>query len=175
MPKWLLIPRQSLKLPGEAVGHPPLRPEHDSLAAASQVIDYCHSPIRADWMDVFLLARCRFLIGTNSGPAFATALCGTPAVLTNWCPAAERPWHSSDIFVPKLLRTLSDGKYLTLSETLSGAMGQSHSLRYHTDRGIGVEDNNSEMIRAAVEEILAQSDRTSQPNAEEAKLRLQAD
>jgi putative glycosyltransferase (TIGR04372 family) len=146
------------------------------LPALPNVIDYCHSAIHADWMDIFLLARCRFLVGTNSGPAFVLALYGTPAVLTNWWPAAERPWHASDIFVPKLLRRLSNGQYVTLSETLCEPLGWSYSLRYLAKRcGVGIEDNHPEMIRAAVAEMLTRLDGPSQPAPGGAALRARAD
>jgi len=127
-------------------------------------------------MDIFLLARCRFLVGTNSGPAFVPALYGTPTVMTNWWPAWERPWHKPDIFLPKLLRKLSDGRYLTLSETLSEPLGWSYSLRYLAKRcGVDVEDNDPEMIRAAVVEMFTQLDGTEGPHPDVTALRARAD
>lgn len=146
------------------------------LPPLPNVIDYCHSAIRADWMDIFLLARCRFLVGTNSGPAFVPALYGKPSVLTNWWPAAERPWHTSDIFIPKLLRRLSDGRYVTLSETLCEPLGWSYSLRYLAERcGVRIEDSTPGTIQAAVVEMLTRLEGTSQPDAEGATLRARAD
>ena len=45
------------------MGDPSMRP----MPRAPRVIDYAHSAIRSDWMDVFLCARCRFFIGNTSG------------------------------------------------------------------------------------------------------------
>jgi hypothetical protein len=59
------------------------------------------------------------MLGSASGPIFVPPLYGVPAVLTNWWPPGMRPWHASDIFVPKLPRRSVDGRYLTLTETLS--------------------------------------------------------
>jgi putative glycosyltransferase (TIGR04372 family) len=151
-------------------------PNATPLPALPGVIDYCHSADRADWMDIFILARSRFMIGTNSGPAFVPALYGVPAVLTNWWPAGERPWRPSDIFVPKLLRKISDGSYLTLGQTLCEPFGWSYSKNYLSDRaGVRLEDNDGETIRAAVCEMLDRLDGNSQPDTDVDELRAHAD
>lgn len=145
------------------------------LPALPNVIDYCHSELCADWMDVFIASQCRFMLGTSSGPAYIPPLYGVPSVLTNWWPPAQRPWHASDIFIPKLIR-MSDGRYLTLSETLAEPFSYCHSRRYLADHeGVQVEDNDPEMIRAAVEEMLARLDGNVNDSTEVSDLRLRAD
>ena len=81
------------------------------LPPLANVIDYRHSDMRADWMDVFLLARSRFVLGSASGPIFVPPLYGVPVVLTNWWPPAMRPWHASDIYIPKLAKRAADETY----------------------------------------------------------------
>jgi len=133
------------------MGDPGMKP----LPALPNVIDYCHSELRADWMDVFIASRCRFMLATSSGPAYIPPLYGVPSVLTNWWPPAQRPWHASDIFIPKLMRRTASGRYLSLSETLTEPFSYCHSRRYLVDHeGVHVEDNDPEVIRAAVEEML---------------------
>jgi putative glycosyltransferase (TIGR04372 family) len=147
-----------------------------ALPPLGNVLDYCQSAIRSDWMDIFLLACCRFTICTNSGPAFVPLLYGVPSVLTNWWPAAERPWQPTDIFVPKMLRSLSDRRYLTLSETLSEPLCWCYSRRYLADRGrVYLEDSDPEIIRGAVSEMLARLDGKQCEDDQEEKLRSRAD
>ena len=153
------------------MGDPGMTP----LQPMANVIDYCHSDLRADWMDIFLAARCRFMIGTSSGPAYVPALYGVPSVLTNWWPPAQRPWHGSDLFIPKMLGKPSHGQYLTLSETLREPFSYCHSRRYLSDRGVVVEDNKPDMIRAAVQEMLDRLDGQSSEDAEVAEMRSRAD
>lgn len=155
------------------IGDPSMR----ALPKMPNVIDYCHSEIRADWMDIYILARCRFMVGTNSGPVFVPTLyADTPAVLTNWWPAAERPWHEADIFVPKLLRQLSDGRLLSLSETLREPFCWSFSRRFLAERGgVHLEDSDADIIRAAVREMLARLDGELEPDGEADNLRAHAD
>jgi putative glycosyltransferase (TIGR04372 family) len=154
------------------IGDPSMTP----MPALPHVIDYCHSTNRADWMDIFILACCRFLIGSNSGPAFVVGLYGRPAVFANWWPAGERPWHSSDIFVPKLLRKISDNSYVTLRATLREPLGWSYSQRYLAKRAsVRVQDNDPEIIRAATEEMLMRGDGGPIRDADTARLQARAD
>ena len=152
-------------------------PGMTTLPPLPNVIDYCHSSLRADWLDIFILARCRFMVGTNSGPIFIPALfADTPAVLTNWWPAAERPWHAADIFVPKLLRRLSDGRLLSLSETLREPFCWCFSRRFLAEgAGVRLEDNDPEIIRGAVREMLAHLDGCGEADDRTEALRAHAD
>jgi putative glycosyltransferase (TIGR04372 family) len=142
----------------------------------ANVFDYCHSDMRSDWMDVFLLARSRFVLGSASGPIFVPPLYGVPSVLTNWWPPAMRPWHASDIYIPKLPKRAVDGTYLTLSETLREPVSFCHSLRHlGAEMGVTVEDNDPDIIRDAVAEMLTRLDGVSGSNADVADLRVHVD
>jgi putative glycosyltransferase (TIGR04372 family) len=142
----------------------------------ANVIDYRRSEMRSDWMDIFLIACSRFMLASASGPSFVPPLYGVPAVLTNWWPPAARPWHSSDIFVPKIPRRSADGRYLTLSETLCEPFSWCHSRRYLAERGgVFIEDNDPEIIRGAVDEMLAALDGESSEHVGTEPLRARAD
>jgi putative glycosyltransferase (TIGR04372 family) len=146
------------------------------LPPLPNVFDYCHSDLCSDWMDIFIAARCRFLLGTSSGPAYVPALYGVPSVLTNWWPPAQRPWHASDIFVPKLARQLAGGRYLTLSETLSEPYSYCHSRKFLAERcDVTIEDNDPEMISAAVQEMMERLDGKQSADMEATGLSSRAD
>lgn len=149
-------------------------PQMPPLPSLPNVIDYCHSALRSDWMDIFIASQCRFLIGTASGPAYIPPLYGVPSVLTNWWPPAQRPWHAFDIFVPKLLRRLSDAQFLTLSESLTEPFSYCHSRSYLASQGVRIEDNDPDAIRAATEEMLSRLEGHFAANGEIADLRLRA-
>ena len=146
------------------------------LPPLANFFDYCRSEVRADWMDIFLLASCRFMLGTNSGPCFVPPLYGVPVVLTNWLPPGMRPWHASDIFVPKLLKRKANGGYLTLSQTLHEPLSHCHSQRYLAEYGgLTVQDNDAELIRGAVTEMLSRLDGDPGRDADVTDLRARAD
>lgn len=146
------------------------------LPPMPNVVDYCHSALHSDWMDVFVAAKCRFFLGTSSGPAYVPPLYGTPSVLTNWWPPAQRPWHPTDIFVPKMLRRLADGRFLTLRETLAEPFSFCHSLKYlEKEMKVSVEDNDESMIRESVVEMIERLEANTTHDADDCKLRQEAD
>jgi len=50
------------------------------------VIDYAHSVVRSDWLDVYLAASCRFMMATNSGVIWMAKLFGRPVLGSDWLP-----------------------------------------------------------------------------------------
>jgi len=129
------------------------------IPAIKNVFDYCHSTIRTDWMDVFLCAHARFLVGTSSGPAYVPSIFGVASVLTNWWPPAQRPWHAHDIFMPKLYRTRETSRYFSLSESLSEPFGYCNSIDYLIrTKKVVLENNGIEDIRAAVVEMIERTE-----------------
>lgn len=85
-----------------------------------------------------------------------------------------RPRHAEDIFIPKLPKRTANGAYLTLSETLREPVSYRHSLRYlAVHAGIAVDDNDPDIIRNTVVEML--EGLGASPEADAAELRLRAD
>jgi putative glycosyltransferase (TIGR04372 family) len=144
------------------------------LPPAANVFDYCHSKIRADWMDIFLLTKCRFLLGTSSGPAYVPGIYGAPSILTNWWPPAQKPWHPQDIFVPKRI-SIGKKRILTLAQSLEEPFGYCNSLSYLKEEENAVIKNNSPQdILGAVAEMFDRLDRTVRDNDEDIDLRDRA-
>jgi putative glycosyltransferase (TIGR04372 family) len=155
-----------------ALGDPRMTP----LPPLPQVLDYRHSRVRADWMDIFLCAQARFFLGTSSGPAYVPPIYGVSAVLTNWWPPAQKPWHPTDIFIPKLYRDVRDGRLLNLDESLAEPFGYCNSVDYLTKtKGVIVEDNEAEDIRLAVVEMLERLDGRTGNDRDVLELRARAD
>jgi putative glycosyltransferase (TIGR04372 family) len=116
------------------------------------------------------------MLGTSSGPAYLPPLYGVSSVLTNWWPPGQPPWHPSDLFIPKLLRRIDDGRHLTLRETLAEPFSFCHSEDYlRNTHKVEVVDNDSEVIWAAVVEMLDRLDGMAAVDAEVERLREQAD
>lgn len=150
-------------------------PSMTALPAGPKVFDYCKSDDRSDWMDVFLCASARFFTGTSSGPAYVPTDFGVPCVHTNWWPPAQRPWHSKDIFIPKLYRKIADGSVLTLSQSLREPFGYCNSISYlKKTQGVEVLDNSADDIRDAVIEMLERMENLNNYNADDIKAREQA-
>jgi putative glycosyltransferase (TIGR04372 family) len=67
-------------------------------------------------LDVFLLSQARFMIATNSGPAWVAGSFGTPVLLTNWAPIGIKYHYPNVIMLPKRLWSRKENRLLTEDE-----------------------------------------------------------
>ena len=79
------------------MGDPTMKP----LPPMERVIDYAHSPAKADWLDVFLCGRCRLFVGLASGLSQVAVSFGVPCVYVNWISNVLPPFSARDVFIPK--------------------------------------------------------------------------
>ena len=109
------------------------------------------------WMDFYLCANCKFMIGTEGGFTTLPPYWGRPSLMTNkvqliygW---EEVPCTQYDMFMPKKFYSEKKGRFLNYYEML-----QISELCERTDcefekRKIVLSDNTEEEINEAVEEI----------------------
>jgi putative glycosyltransferase (TIGR04372 family) len=136
------------------LGHPNVTP----LPELPQVVDYARSELRADWMDVFLVGCSRFLVGTDSGPSALPVAFGVPVVLTNVYPASARPWSPGDLYLPKLLWSEAEERYLSFRELFRPPFYDKPIGDILAGLRIRVVDNRPEELREAVVEMLDRLD-----------------
>jgi putative glycosyltransferase (TIGR04372 family) len=108
-----------------------------------RLIDYAHSPARSADMDIILCGLCRFFIGTCSGLSGVPRLFGVPTIYTNVTPAYVRPASGADLFIPKLLRTKTDGRRLSFRECWAEPYGRTFRPEILDVFGLVNEDNCS--------------------------------
>jgi putative glycosyltransferase (TIGR04372 family) len=130
------------------------------LAPMPRAIDYAHSALKSEWMDVFLLGACRFLIGTSSGPAYVPPLFGIPCVLTNWLPTGQRPFNGRDIYIPKLYQAGFPPRQLSFGEMMAPPIGYAPGYVHAEELGLAQVPNTPEEIREVVIEMLDRLDGT---------------
>src|SRR5262249_31175182 len=106
------------------MGHPVKR----STPPVDGLIDYANSGQRADWMDIFLCARSRFFLGTQSGLSYVPNVFGVPTIMTNYISLGIPPWYGNDLFIPKLLFSKRKNRQLTFAETLSTKLGFTQNI-----------------------------------------------
>lgn len=132
------------------MGDPSMRP----LPPMPQVIDYAHSELRSDWMDVFCCTQCHFLVGVTSGLHHVPSSFGVPCVLTNYVAMASRPAPKDDIYIPKLYWSVPEERYLSFAEAMSPPFGYTQSGNVLVSSGIRVVNNTPEEINEVVIEML---------------------
>lgn len=121
--------------------------------------DYSNSEYRDPFLDIYLLAKCRFLLGTPSGLCHVAHLFRTPSLMANTVNVCNI--HSVDLYIPKKIRDIRTGRLLTFAEFLKryhsyNDMGLffENGINQEKKLGIRYEDNTPEEIAAATQEML---------------------
>ena len=148
------------------IGDPTMTP----LPSTDRVVDYVHSEARADWMDIFLMGGCRFMIASPSGPMAVALLFGRPVAGANWIPMGHGPFGGDDIHIPKLYRSERDERILSFEEVLLTERRDWHDGRLYRDNGITWRDNTPEEIRNLTVEMMDRLDGRASYDTEDERL-----
>lgn len=137
------------------MGDPTTKP----IAPMDGIIDYAHSPLRSDWLDVFLCARCEFFIGNTSGLLFVPAAFGRPVALANLLPvSASSPFGTRDLGMPKLLWSRAERRMLSFAEILGSDVGNFRFSSLYREHGLEPVENTADEIRDFALEMLGRLD-----------------
>ena len=141
------------------------------LPTMDNVWDYATSNLKCDWMDVFLCAAARFMIGTSSGPATISRAFGVPISMTNYLPSATLYLAMRDLFLPKLLRETATGNMVSFERQMSLPLSACVSDgMYKNLYGIEIISNTPQEIRELVEQMMDTLDGKTGNTAEDASL-----
>jgi len=138
------------------MGNPTMKP----LPQMNKVIDYAHSDARSDWMDVFLCASSRFIIGTDSGLTYVPSCFGVPIAMTNNVPMGVRMYSQQDIYISKLYWSIHEERYLDFAQSMAPPLGHAFSNEGLAASGVKVVDNTPDEINDLVVEMLERIDGT---------------
>lgn len=130
------------------------------LPSMPRVVDYAHSPLKCDLMDMYLMSRCRFFLGTEAGPTAVAMLFNRPMVLVNlteWSHFA--PMGPSDLAIIKHIYSRPHGRLLGLREIFDAPFTVQAFNRFGTPDFEFVE-NTADEIREVVDEFLTRGDDT---------------
>ena len=131
-------------------------PSMTPISPRARVINYATSANRSPEIDIYLCAECAYFVGTNSGFSVIPPVFGKRCVLTNWSPIGIPNWYLDDIYIPKLIRKLSENRYLTFKEMYASFTGWSQFTRDYEGTDFVVEDNSAEDLRDAAAELHAE-------------------
>ena len=133
------------------MGDPSMTP----LPSMPQVIDYVHHRIRSDWMDVFLGATCRFLIGTGSGYLHIPMFFGVPCILTNF--PGFIPYFglkNYDLYLPRWIKNAQTNNLISFDQFMSPPTSMFYSLERYSKAGLQWVENTPEELEGATQEML---------------------
>jgi putative glycosyltransferase (TIGR04372 family) len=131
-------------------------PTMTKMPELPRVIDYAHGS-REEWLDLYLLAASRFLIGTNSGPAWVAGTFGVPAVLTNWAPIGIKSHYRNTLTINKRLWSNEKSRFLGADEQIAGPLAYADSDYILRRENVSAVPNTPEEITDAVDRMLSQT------------------
>jgi len=137
--------------------------------AHPRLIDYAINGMRSDFMDIYLGAKCTFVISSGLGwdavPAWGFR---KPVLFTNLLPTGYLPTFS-DKFIFTTKRHILSGQQheLTLSEIFNHGVGFSLHTSDYTSKSIELIENTPEEIRDVVIEMAERLNGTWQPHEDD--------
>jgi len=141
--------------------------------AHSKFIDYSLN-FRNDFMDIYLMAKCRFVLGTTSGICDVAMIFDRPRVGVNWVPIGSAPWGKQCLYIPKKLRGKNSKKYIFFTQFIHKTKNKANPLLWYGnlfyEAGYEYENNTPEEILDATKEMVARLEGTWHPSEENQKL-----
>jgi putative glycosyltransferase (TIGR04372 family) len=121
------------------------------LPKMQNVIDYAHAVERVDWMDVFLWAKAKFSIATNSGGSEAPMCFGTPVIRTNYSSFGHCSFFEKSFMVPKLYKIKSEKIPMSLQQALRTPIPWCESTVHENIEFEVINNSPQDLVDAAVE------------------------
>ena len=116
------------------------------------ITDYASS-LRSDFLDVYLLFRCKFLINGSTGIVSIRAMFNLPSLNSDFY-RLHKNWFKNDIGLFQKVWLVRENRLATVGEMV--AMGDSFSDERHQERlGVRLVKNTAEEILAACDEMEA--------------------
>jgi putative glycosyltransferase (TIGR04372 family) len=120
----------------------------------SKIIDYAMKH-RTEFLDIFLLANCRFLIGSPCGYThLAYDLFRKPLVCVDFsCLEYVYTWSDKCLFIPKKLWLRKEHRFMRFREIFDSGVGTFFRTEFYAENGIEIVDNTPEEISAVAIEM----------------------
>lgn len=120
--------------------------------SSSAVIDYTHSGKRSEFMDIYLGAKCKFMICSETGLNLVPTMFRRPIVFVNWVLIPCIYVWSRGVVITKKFFSVQKNRLLTYREILSRDSGVYGDLGFAAESGIQlIENTPAEICAAAVE------------------------
>lgn len=146
-------------------------PSMSMIPAMKNVIDYAHTDIKCDWMDVFLAGSCRFFLGSDSGLYHLAGVFGVPAAIANYSHmSGALPYGTRDLGIPKLIWSEKEKRYLSFREILDSDISCFLQDKNFEDAGLKAVENSGEDIRDLAHEMLGRLEGRWQTTEEDERL-----
>ena len=138
------------------------RPSMTPLPPMKNVIDYALSDARSPETDIYLMAECRFFLGTNSGPFEVPPLFGRPCAIAASIPMDQGSHYRDDVYLPHLYWSDDHDRYLSFPEIHNSDVRDFLSVAEFGRKNLKVVRPTPENITKLTQEMLDRSDGSAQ-------------
>lgn len=122
-----------------------------------RIIDYA-AKHRDEFMDVYLLAKCRFLIGCDTGLTVVPTAFDVPVIYTNSPRLDLAPFHRRDLFIQKRYVDAATGRVLGYPEILARGFEYFTRGQWLAEKGLRLAENSPEEILDVTREMFEHLD-----------------
>jgi len=120
----------------------------------SQIIDYANSPLRSDFMDIYLGAKCEFCITTQTGFDGVPHMFRKPLATITMPVGDGRVSNKKSLFITKKHICAITNKEITLKEIFTRGLGFVNTTKDYDEKKVILVDNSPIEIKEMVEEML---------------------
>ncbi len=125
-----------------------------ALLSDSPAIDYA-TRHRSDFGDIWLLAHCRYLLGSCAGVTQVATVFGVPVAIANWTHCEFMTcFRDGDIIIPKGVWHVGEKRFLTLPQILQSGAGRYIRAEQYEKAGLELVDSTADEIAALSTEML---------------------
>lgn len=135
----------------------------------SRIIDYANL-CRTDFLDIFLLSRCRFYLGSTAGIGGVPRIFHRPLVYVNFVGLSTIACNSRDIFIFKKLWDIKKKRFLRISEIVESKIFWAFTSQQYIENGLEPVENSSQEIFDVVIEMDERLKGTWQNSQEDVEL-----
>lgn len=132
-------------------------------------IDYANIN-HEDFLDLYLISRCKFFVGSHSGIGVIANLQNKPVLvlgLTQFGTWHSLVYHDEDMYIPKKIFDKNRNRFLTFWEMLDVEMAAGVQMAtYYEEHDLIFIDPTKEEIRSAIREMNEKIDKTYQRSYE---------
>jgi putative glycosyltransferase (TIGR04372 family) len=121
------------------------------LPKMQNIVDYAHAVERIDWMDVFLWAKAKFSIATNSGGSEVPMCFGVPGIRTNYASFGHWGFFEKSFAVPKLYKLKSEKAQMSLQQALRTPIPWCESTVHENIEFEIIDNSPQDLVDATVE------------------------
>ena len=116
----------------------------------AKIIDYALD-FRSDFMDVYLIAHCKYILSTNCGITNVAQLFNVPEAWANVAPIRFSPFLSSSRFILKKLWSQEKNRLLTYNEIIENYFNVMETKKYEDAEIKLIENTSDEILDLAIE------------------------